>query len=236
MIEISPLNPPGLLIDVILYIAGVLSGFIVFALQFHYQDYIQKKNELDKEVYGPLLEEVQSILDDELPYEEGDYQSHRTYKSHWEDVDSRLKLRASEAARKKSEGIVYRLGELSDLEEEANDLVHPGGLTNLFDLYRHFSNAFVKSDNERELLERLEEGIEGSSRHGWATLTESLEEEHGDNWPSLALAQVTDRQKGLTDFVDQFDKEPIEQLWDNIYDRRREYRSIQTGLNPLSQS
>lgn len=229
MIEIPSLRPPGWLIDVVLYIAGVISGVIVVALRYHYQDYIQKKNELNKKVYSPLLDEVDSILDDELPYEEGDYQSLRTYKSHWEEVDSRLRLMASDDVQKKAEGIVYRLGELGDLEEDANDIDYPGGVnTSLFDLYMHFSREFVKSDDGSELLERLEAGIEDSRRRGWSTLIESLEEEHGDNWPSVLLAQVTDRQKGLKDFADLSDKEPIEQLWDNIYERRREYRSIQS--------
>jgi hypothetical protein len=229
MIEIPSLSPPGWLVDAILYIAGVLSGIIVFALKNHYQDYIQKKNELDKKVYSPLLDEITRILEDELPYEEGDYQSLRTYQSHWEEVDSRLKLMASDDVQKKAEGIVYRLGELGDLEEDANDIDYPGGLnTNLFDLYRNFSREFVKSDSGEELLERLEAGMEGSSRRGWSNLIESLEDKHGDNWPAVLLAQVTDRQKGIKDILDLSDKRPIEQLWDNIYERRREYQSIQS--------
>jgi hypothetical protein len=229
MIEIPSLSPPGWLVDAILYIAGVLSGIIVFALKNHYQDYIQKKYELDKKVYSPLLDEITRILEDELPYEEGDYQSLRTYQSHWEEVDSRLKLMASDDVQKKAEGIVYRLGELGDLEEDANDIDYPGGLnTNLFDLYRNFSREFVKSDSGEELLERLEAGMEGSSRRGWSNLIESLEDKHGDNWPAVLLAQVTDRQKGIKDILDLSDKRPIEQLWDNIYERRREYQSIQS--------
>lgn len=229
MIEIPSLSPPGWLVDAILYISGVLSGIIVVALRYHYQDYIQKKNELDKKVYSPLLDEVDSILDDELPFEEGDYQSLRTYKSHWEEIDSRLKLMASDAVQKKAEGIVYRLGELGELEEDANDVDYPGGLnTSLFDLCMHFSREFVKSEDGAELRERLEAGIEDSTRRGWSTLIESLEEDHGDNWPAVLLAQVTDRQKGLKDFVDLSDKDPIETLWDNIYERRREYQSIQS--------
>ncbi len=229
MIEIPSLSPPGWLIDIILYISGVLSGVMVVALRYHYQDYIQKKNELDKKVYSPLLDEVDSILNDELPYEEGDYQSLRAYKSHWEEVDSRLKLMASDDVKKKSEGIVYRLGELGDLEEDANDIDYPGGLnTSLFDLYMNFTREFVKSDDGSELLERLEAGIEDSTRRGWSTLIESLEDEHGHNWPAVLLAQVTDRQKGMKDIFGLSDKEPIEQLWDNIYERRREYHSIQS--------
>jgi hypothetical protein len=237
MIETPSITLPGLWIDIIVYVGGVLSGIFLAVLPYNYQDYIQKKNELNQEVYSPLLDETKSILNNELPYEPGDYQSLRTYRLCWENIDSRLQMRASEDVRKKAKGIVYKLNELGDLEEDVNDIDHPTGMgTSVYDLYRHFSRDFVKSNDGPELSKQLEKSIEDSTRRGWSELIDSLQEEHGDDWPSILLAQVTDRQKSLTDFTDSPDKEPIEQLWDNIYDRRRVYQSVKLraeSLEPL---